>query len=209
MQESLTENELLEIKEYAQKLLYGKYVCAYNKNDEELYRRMLLPKIKEQLEISLNMVGYNLEHSEQDKSIYIQRQDDVVGPRTNLNLLTTQLVYILKRQFLIGVKKLETNKIVYYKWNDLLSDCAPFLKKSNIKTQLIDSLWILKDYGFVSINTPKKDMKKQDLNGDIVIEIYPSINCVCNMDVVKELEEKLSELICNMKETDEMENCNE
>ena len=52
-------------------------------------------------------------------------------------------------------------------------------------------------------------MKKQDLNGDIVIEIYPSINCVCNMDVVKELEEKLSELICNMKETDEMENCNE
>ena len=209
MQEVLNENESIEVKEYAQKLLNGKHICGYNKNDEELYRRILIPKIKEQLESSLSMVGYDLLVSEQDRTIYIRRQDDVVGPKTNLNLLTTQLVYMLKRQFLIGVKKLETNKTVHYKWNELLSDFAPFLKKSNLKTQLIDSLWVLKEYGFLTVNTPKKDMKKQDTNSDVIIEIFPSINCVCDMDIVKELEDKLNELILNMKDDLEGESDNE
>lgn len=209
MQEILNENELIEVKEYAQKLLNGKYICGYNKNDEESYRRILISKIKEQLELSLNMVGYDLLVSEQDRTIYIRRQDDVMGPKTNLNLITTQLVYMLKRQFLIGVKKLETNKTVYYKWNELLSDFAPFLKKSNLKTQLIDSLWALKEYGFLTVNTPKKDMRKQDTNSEVVIEIFPSINCVCDMDIVKELEDKLNELILNMKDDLEGDLANE
>ena len=132
-----------------------------------------------------------------------------MGPKTNLNLITTQLVYMLKRQFLIGVKKLETNKTVYYKWNELLSDFAPFLKKSNLKTQLIDSLWVLKEYGFLTVNTPKKDMRKQDTNSEVVIEIFPSINCVCDMDIVKELEDKLNELILNMKDDLEGDLANE
>ena len=97
----------------------------------------------------------------------------------------------MKRQFLIGTKKLETNKTVFYKWNELLADFAPFIKKANMKTQLIDSLWNLKDLGLVNVNTTKKDIKKQDVEGEVVIEIFPSISCVCDMDILQELEKKL------------------
>jgi hypothetical protein len=198
----LTNTEIIEVKEFAQKLLNGKYYCGYNKNDEDDYRRLMMDKIRENLEVSLDMVGYNLIVSEQEKTVYIRRQDDVSGPKTNLDLTTTKLIYVLKRQFLVGVKKLENNRTVFYKWNELLSDFAPFIKKSNMKIQLIDSLWVLKDLGFVNVNTSKKEMRKQDTNGDVVVEIFPSINCICDMDVVKELEEKLNELVNNLKDMD-------
>ena len=84
------------------------------------------------------------------------------------------------------------------------------LKKANVKTHLIDSLWILKDLGLVSVNTPKRDMKKQDTDGNVVIEIFPAISCVCDMDIIKELEEKLNDLISGMSEAElEGENENE
>jgi hypothetical protein len=203
MQENLTYNEIIEIKEYAQRLMHGKYYCGYNQADEEDYRRLMIDKIKESLEESLQMVGYDLMISEQSKTIYIRRQEDVNGLKTNLDLTTTKLVYILKRQFLVGLKKLETNKTVFYKWNDLLADLEPFLKKSNVKTQLIDSLWILKDLGLINVNTPKKEMKKHDVNGEIVIEIFPAIDCICDMDAIYVLEETLNDLVSGVKEIEE------
>lgn len=205
MNETLTQNEVIEVKEYAQKLLNGKYYCGFNMADEDAYRRIMINKIKDTLEESLSMVGYDLMVSDTMKTIYIRRQDDINGPKTNLDLTTTKLLYILKRQFLIGTKKLDSNKTVFYKWNELLSDFAPFMKKSNIKTQLIDSLWIVKDLGLISINTPKKDMKKQDVDGDVIIEIFPAIGCVCDMDAIQKLDVKLNELIANINEKEHTE----
>ena len=198
----LTENEIIEVKEFAQKLLNGRFYCGYNTNDENAYRRIMMDKIKDGLEASLNMVGYDLMVSDLNKTVYIRKQEGLNGPRVSLDLTTTKLIYVLKRQFLIGTKKLETNKTVFYKWNELLADFAPFIKKANMKTQLIDSLWVLKDLGLVNVNTTKKDIKKQDVDGEVVVEIFPAISCVCDMDVVQELETKLTELIATLKDAE-------
>lgn len=204
MQGTLTESEVILIKELAQKLLNGHYFCGSNENDEEVYRLMLMNKFKDPLSSALNMVGYDLVFSEQHKTVYVKKQDGVSGPRTNIDLLTTKIIYMFMKQYLIGVKKFETNKNVFYKWTEFLVDFEPFMKK-NLRSQVIDSIWVLKDLGVVNVNTPKKDMKKQDIAESIVIEIYPSINCFCEMTEVQKLEELLCSLVYN-KEEGEKEN---
>ena len=198
--EQLTQLEVVEVKELAQKLLNGKYFCGFNKADEDAYRKLMNIKYRMPLETALELVGYDLMVVDLTKTIYVVRQQDVSGPKTNLGLATTKLVYMLKKFFLAEMKKIDTNSVAYYKWNELLSDFAPFMKKSNEKVQLIDSLWVLKEHGFVDVNAPKKDMKKHDADDEVVISIFPAITCICDMDSIQMIEEELNELIASIKD---------
>ena len=198
--EQLTQLEIVEVKELAQKLLNGKYFCGYNKADEDAYRKLMNVKYRIPLETALELIGYDLMVVDLTKTIYIVRQQDVTGPKTNLGLATTKLVYMLKKFFLAEMKKIDTNSVAYYKWNELLNDFAPFMKKSNEKVQLIDSLWVLKEYGFVDVSAPKKDMKKHDADDEVVISIFPSITCICDMGSIQMIEEELNDLIASIKD---------
>ena len=197
--------EEVEMKNLIQSLLSGKYICGFNKEHENEYRIIMMMKYREPISEILRLVGYDLVVAELSKTIYIKRQDDVRGPKNNLGLAATKLVYVLKKHFLAEMKKLDTNGVVYYKWNDLLSEFTPFMKKANEKVQLIESLWTLKSFGFVDINTPKKDMKRPDADDEVVISIFPSITCICHMDAIEMIEEELLGLVASIKEGEKEE----
>ena len=197
-QSKLLASELKEIKEFALKLADGKYYCGYNNNDAADYRKIISDKYMSMLEMSLGFIGLQLEYSQNNKTVYAKLQEGVKGPKTKIDINTTKLIYMLRRYFLMEAKKIDTKDTVFYKWNDLLQDMDPFLKKSNIKKSLITSLWILKDIGIVNINATQTDCEKPDEDDKIVIEIYPAIACICNMEEIQQVQETLSSFAGNI-----------
>ena len=105
-------------------------------------------------------------------------------------------------------KKAEDNNVVTLYMMKAIDNTGSYdqvMKKANEKVQLIESLWTLKSFGFVDINTPKKDMKKPDADDEVVISIFPSITCICHMDAIEMIEEELLGLVASIKEGEKEE----
>ena len=199
MSDILTPSEIVEIKEYAQKLMSGKFFCEYNKEDENAYRRIMIAKYNDALRNALDSVGFDLKSDSHAKTIYIQKQPDLLGPTTDIDAFTTRVLLVLIKFFLSERRKLDSANTTFYKWNTLLAD-LPFVKNNSDKRRLVNVLWHLKDSGVLNVNTIKERMFEQDEDGYVAVEIYPSIQCICNLRALNEVETKLTELVYGAEE---------
>jgi hypothetical protein len=195
MVEKLTCDEVVEIKQYSQKLLSGKYFCGYNRLDADDYRKIIMCKYNMALTNALDAIGYDLVIDENRKTIYIKRQENVGSEKSAFDCFATKTVLLLVKKFMSELRKIDTGNTVFYKWNNLISDASAFIKCNSDKKKMINTLWRLKDMGLINVNTTKDKMSEPDADDRVAIEIYPSIMCVCNLKELEEVEEKLSALV--------------
>lgn len=195
MAEKLTCDEIVEVKQYSQKLLSGKYFCGYNRLDADDYRKIMMCKYNTAITDAMDAVGYDLIADESRKTIYIKRQENVVGEKSAFDCFATKTVLLLIKKFMSELRKIDTGNTVFYKWNNLLADASLFINCNSDKKKMINTLWKLKEIGLINVNTTKDKMSEPDTDDRVAIEIYPSIMCVCNLKELGEVEEKLSALV--------------
>lgn len=188
----LTYNEQVEVKNCAQKLLNGKFVCGYNNADAEIYTFLHIDKYREAVKNALDNVGYDLlDSATQHKTTYIRKQDSMDSKCNKFNMIETILICTLARKHLENKRVDIDDKVIYYKWNDLVEDTGASKSKSD-KKKLIDAIWRLKVMGICDINSIKSDLNLPDQHGRVVVSIYPSILCLINTDTLAVVEERLS-----------------
>jgi hypothetical protein len=194
MIEKLTYDEVAEVKRYSQKLLNGKYFCGYNRLDADDYRKMMMCKYNEAISTAMDAIGFDLIVDENKKTIYIRRQESVGWEACILDCFSTKVLLMLIKKFMSELRKIDTGNTVFYKWNNLLADAAPFIKCNSDKRKLINTLWKFKEMGLISPSVTKDKMSEPDTDDRVAIEIYPSVMCICNLKELSDVEEKLSNM---------------
>ena len=118
-----------EIKRYMQELMSGRYFCYYNRNDRLDYEKLVKEKYKNIMIDRLESVGFELIYNENFKTIYLKRQEEIGSKRNLFDINVTKIVCLMRAHFLKEMNNVDTKNTAFYRWNDILKDLAPFLKK--------------------------------------------------------------------------------
>ena len=174
-------------------LMNGKFICYYDKKDAELYRKINIVEHFCEIEERLDNVGFNLVHSERDKTIYVVSQEEYKHRKYNMTKLESIVLLFLIKRYFQEIKNVGINNVVFIKWNDFLSDIEDFLRSNTEKKKVIDALWVIKNSGVIDVNASKKELFTEDENEYINITIFPSINCILQYDKLQAIVDKIEE----------------